>query len=191
MVTVPIGAPDIRELDTGDETTAVALLAPLFEGAPRFLVRLVAARPFGDWPTLFGVARRLAHSMPEAEQIELLDAHPRLGAPPATVSALSFQEQGYGRSRTDEAAAAASVSERLARELGRLPVAEALGRLSAEYEARFGFRYCVFVAGRSPAELLPQLVAALDADRDGELHRALDAVVDIAIARRARLAEGS
>ena len=48
------------------------------------------------------------------------------------------------------------------------------------YEARFGFRYCVFVAGRSRAELLPDVAAALDADRDAEIRRALDAVVDIA-----------
>jgi hypothetical protein len=31
------------------------------------------------------------------------------------------------------------------------------------------------------------MAAALDADRDAEIHRALDAVVDIAIDRRAKL----
>ena len=39
--------------------------------------------------------------MPEAEQIELIDAHPRLGAPPATVSAASYREQGYDRDTTE------------------------------------------------------------------------------------------
>jgi len=37
--------------------------------------------------------------MPEDEQIELIDAHPRLGAPPASVSALSHREQGYDAKR--------------------------------------------------------------------------------------------
>jgi len=39
------------------------------------------------------------------------------------------------------------------------------------------------VAGRSRAELLPDMAAALTRERDSELHRALDAVVDIAEAR--------
>jgi 2-oxo-4-hydroxy-4-carboxy--5-ureidoimidazoline (OHCU) decarboxylase len=103
--------------------------------------------------------------MPESEQLELIDAHPRLGAPPGAVSALSFREQGYDR----DAAGG--------------DVADDLHQLNARYEARFGFRYCVHVAGRARATLLPEMAAALDADRESELHRALDAVVDIAQAR--------
>jgi 2-oxo-4-hydroxy-4-carboxy--5-ureidoimidazoline (OHCU) decarboxylase len=43
------------------------------------------------------------------------------------------------------------------------------------------------VAGRPRAALLPGLTAALGADRDAEISRALDAVVDIARARYATL----
>jgi 2-oxo-4-hydroxy-4-carboxy-5-ureidoimidazoline decarboxylase len=115
--------------------------------------------------------------MPESEQLELIDAHPRLGAPPGSVSAMSFVEQGYDLRAADAAAEA---------ELYRL--AEELARLNAAYEARFGFRYCVFVAGRPRAALLPELSAALAADRAAEIRRALDAVVDIAADRYAKLA---
>ncbi len=66
-------------------------------------------------------------------------------------------------------------------------IATELDRLNAAYEARLGFRYCVFVAGRSRAELLPEMTAALDADRDDEIERALDAVIDIARDRYATL----
>ena len=66
-------------------------------------------------------------------------------------------------------------------------LAAELDRLNDAYEARFGFRYCVFVAGRSRVALLPELVAALEADRDAELARALDAVVDIARDRYATM----
>lgn len=159
---------DIGELNAAGETAVVKALAPLFEGAPRFLARVAVERPFENWPTLFDLARAIAHAMPEEEQIELVDAHPRLGAPSASVSALSFREQGYHR----DASAG-----------GELDFAAELDRLNAAYEARFGFRYCVFVAGRPRAALLPEMAAALSADRDGELHRALDAVVDIGIAR--------
>jgi 2-oxo-4-hydroxy-4-carboxy--5-ureidoimidazoline (OHCU) decarboxylase len=145
-------------------------LAALFEGAPRFLDRLEAAGPFESAEGLFQVARDIAHAMPEDEQVELIDAHPRLGAAPGTVSKLSYEEQGYDRAT------------------GTSPdVAQQLDRLNAAYEARHGFRYCVFVAGRPREALLPDMAAAIDADRTMELHRALDAVVDIAIDRYAKL----
>jgi len=150
----------------------VAAVGPLFEGARRFLGRLAVARPFGSAEAMFERAREIARAMPFEEQVELIDAHPRLGAPPVDVSALSFAEQGYDR---EERAAQAS------------RIASDLDRLNAAYEARFGFRYCVFVAGRSRAELLPGMTAALGADRDAEVARALDAVVDIARDRYATL----
>jgi 2-oxo-4-hydroxy-4-carboxy-5-ureidoimidazoline decarboxylase len=85
---------------------------------------------------------------------------------------MSYREQGY------HAEAAANLADEAARERDR--VAAELDRLNHEYEARFGFRYCVFVAGRPRAALLPDMEAALLADRGAELDRALDAVVDIA-----------
>lgn len=161
-------------LERGSDPEFIAAMAPLFEGAPRFLARLAAARPFPSPDALFETARAIAHGMPPDEQLELIDAHPRLGAPPGSVSALSFREQGYDR---PEAAAEAE----------RVRVATELDRLNDAYESRFGFRYCVFVAGRPRAALLPGMTAALDADREGEIHRALDAVIDIARDRHATL----
>jgi 2-oxo-4-hydroxy-4-carboxy-5-ureidoimidazoline decarboxylase len=170
--------PPIPDLDGATEDAFVDALAPLFESAPGFLRRLAAARPFGTPHRLFARAREIARAMPEDEQLELVDAHPRLGAPPGQVSRLSFAEQGY-----DKAADA----------LGR--EREALGReldaLNEAYEAKFGFRYCVFVAGRPKAALVPEMRAALDARRDAELARALDAVVEIAADRYRKLTGGA
>jgi 2-oxo-4-hydroxy-4-carboxy--5-ureidoimidazoline (OHCU) decarboxylase len=174
---------DIEALDVAPAADFEALVAPLFEGAPRFLARLAGARPFGSWPALFDAARTIAHGMPEQEQIELVDAHPPLGAPPALVSKLSFGEQGYDRE------AAANLADDAARARDRL--ATDLERLNRAYEAQFGFRYCVFVAGRSRSELLPGMAAALAADRAEELRRAIDAVIDIAIDRQRVLAAPS
>jgi 2-oxo-4-hydroxy-4-carboxy--5-ureidoimidazoline (OHCU) decarboxylase len=151
---------DVPELDRLDPDAFVGEAAPWFEGAPRFLARLAAARPFGDEATLFARAAEIAQSMPEDEQIELIDAHPRLGAPPASVSAASYVEQGYDRDTRDA--------------IGDLE------RLNAVYEARHGFRFCVFVSGRSRRELVPILEAAIAADRGSEIHRALGDVVAIA-----------
>lgn len=143
---------------------------PLFEGATAFLARLAAADlPQDDPDRYFAAARAIAQAMPEPEQIELIDAHPRLGAPADTVSAMSFREQGYDHPPVDDLGAT-------------------FDRLNEAYEARFGFRYCVFVAGRPRAALLPGLEAALAAtDRDAERRRALDAVIDIAADRHGRL----
>ena len=158
---------DVARLDALPEDAFVAATAPWFEGAPRFLRRLAAARPFGDESTLFGRAEAIALAMPEHEQLELIDAHPRLGAPPGSVSSLSHREQGYDRETTEAMAA--------------------LARLNADYEARFGFRYCVFVNGRSRATLVPVLEAALGEERGSEIRRALVDVVAIARDRARRL----
>ena len=167
--------PPFAEIDGLTAQACTVALAPLFEGAPRFLDRLCAARPFGEAERLFNAARRIAHAMPTDDQVELIDAHPRLGAPAASVSALSFVEQGYDRDAA-EAAAATELVE-------RARVASELERLNLAYEDRFGFRYCVFVAGRSRADLLPDFAAALTADPGSERTRALDAVIDIAADR--------
>jgi 2-oxo-4-hydroxy-4-carboxy-5-ureidoimidazoline decarboxylase len=159
---------DVAALDALPEDAFVAVAAPWFEGAPRFLARLAADRPFGDVATLFARAETIALAMPEDEQLELINAHPRLGAPPGTLSADSFREQGYDRETTEA-------------------VAE-LGRLNAEYEARFGFRFCVFVAGRPRSALVPVLRGALAADRDAEIRRAIHDVVAIAQNRYAKAA---
>jgi 2-oxo-4-hydroxy-4-carboxy-5-ureidoimidazoline decarboxylase len=151
---------DVATLDRLPEDAFVAAAAPWFEGASRFIHRLAVARPFGDAATLFGRAEVIALAMPEREQLQLIDAHPRLGAPPATVSAASFREQGYDREPTI--------------------AVEELARLNAAYEARFGFRFCIFVDGRSRMELVRAVEAALAAERDDEIRRGLHAVVAIA-----------
>ena len=150
----------MARLDALSEDAFVAAAAPWFEGAPRFLRRLAAARPFGDAATLFARADAIAASMPEDEQLELIDAHPRLGAPPSTVSDASFREQGYDR----------DLSEAIAD----------LEILNLAYEARFGFRFCVFVNGRSRRALVPVMEAALQADREAEIRRAVHDVIAIA-----------
>jgi 2-oxo-4-hydroxy-4-carboxy-5-ureidoimidazoline decarboxylase len=84
---------------------------------------------------------------------------------------MSHREQGYDRDTTEA-------------------IAE-LERLNEEYERRFGFRFCVFVAGRPRSALVPVLRAALAADRDAEIRRALRDVVAIARDRSAQAETGS
>jgi 2-oxo-4-hydroxy-4-carboxy-5-ureidoimidazoline decarboxylase len=152
----------IERLNELSAAGAAAALAPLFEGAPRFLRRLSAARPFRSWDELFERASEIAEALPEEEQIELIDAHPRLGAPPGQVSAMSFREQGYDRRESSD------------------DLAAELERLNDAYESRFGFRFCVFVAGRPRSDMPAVIAAALGENRASELQRALGDVVAIA-----------
>ena len=155
--------PTIQELNALDADAFASTLAPLFEGAPRFLRRLAESRPFETEEDLFGAARAVARQMPEEEQIELLDAHPRIGADPSTMSAMSHAEQGHDAPGD-----------------GQAWVGDELTALNEAYESLFGFRFVVFVAGRPRVDIIPILEMALHADRDEELRRGLDDVVLIA-----------
>ncbi|HSJ00300.1 MAG TPA: GNAT family N-acetyltransferase [Patescibacteria group bacterium] len=163
--------PLIGDIDALPPEPAAALLGPLFEDAPRFLARLVMERPFGDDETLIARAHDLARSLPEDEQIELLDAHPRIGADPAAVSELSHDEQGYGDDRPQP----------------EPWIAEELEALNDAYERIFGFRFVIFVAGRPRSAIVPILEASLRDERISELRRGLDDVVYIAADRLAKL----
>lgn len=165
--------PRVEDLDQLPSEAAAALLGPLFEEAPRFLARLAAQRPFGDDAGLIAAAHELARTIPEDEQIELLAAHPRIGADPASVSAMSHAEQGY-----DEEAPQAEPW-----------IAEELEALNDAYERIFGFRFVIFVAGRPRSEIVPILEASLRDERVSELRRGLDDVVYIAADRLATLRE--
>jgi 2-oxo-4-hydroxy-4-carboxy-5-ureidoimidazoline decarboxylase len=121
--------------------------------------------------------------MPLDEQIELIDAHPRIGAPPGSVSALSFVEQGYGQESAEGSRRSAETTAESAESMAeaeRSRVQAELDRLNEAYESRFGFRYVVFVAGRPRAQIVPLMEAALEADPAAERERALRDVVAIA-----------
>jgi 2-oxo-4-hydroxy-4-carboxy--5-ureidoimidazoline (OHCU) decarboxylase/GNAT superfamily N-acetyltransferase len=162
--------PRIEDIDALPSEAAVDLLRTLFEDASGFLARLVRERPFGDDGGLIGAAHDLARAIPEDEQIELLDAHPRIGADPATVSELSHAEQGYGRADSQEPW-----------------IVEELAYLNDAYERIFGFRFVIFVAGRPRSAIVPILEASLRDERISELRRGLDDVVYIAADRLAGL----
>jgi 2-oxo-4-hydroxy-4-carboxy--5-ureidoimidazoline (OHCU) decarboxylase len=127
-------------------------LAGLFEGRTRFVERLAGE------PDPLVRARTLVHELPHDEKVEILAAHPAIGRRTG-LSARSAAEQG--------ADADAEVLAELA-------------RLNAEYEARHGFRFVVFVNRRPKAEILEVLESRIDNSTDDELETALDELVAIA-----------
>jgi 2-oxo-4-hydroxy-4-carboxy--5-ureidoimidazoline (OHCU) decarboxylase len=95
-------------------------------------------------------ARDVARGLSEDEKVEALAAHPRIGE-------RSPEQHG------DEPAVLAELAE-----------------LNRAYEERFGFRFVVFVNGRSRAEIRPELRRRLENTREQELDTGLDALVSIA-----------
>ena len=128
-------------------------LAALFEGRTRFVERLAGRQRPLD------EARVLLGQLPEEEQLEALNAHPPIGA--SRLSAASAREQGGG----DPAV------------LGELV------RLNRAYEAKFGFRFVVFVNRRPRSEILRVLRDRIARTREEELRTGLDELVSIALDR--------
>lgn len=156
--------PEVAELNMLSADAFANALAPLFEGAHRFLRRLADARPFDSDAALLAAAREVATMAPEEDVTQFLDGHPRIGARPVEMSAMSSAEQ-------DDGALLDGV------------VATELAALNTAYEERFGFRYVIFVAGRPRAAVLPLMRAALGNQRTAELRRAVDDALTIAADR--------
>ena len=100
-----------------------------------------------------GVARDVVREASDDEKAEALAAHPRIGE-------RSPEQHG------DEEAVLAELAD-----------------LNRAYEKTFGFRFVVFVNGRSRAEIVPVLRERLQRTRAEELATGCDDLVSIALAR--------
>jgi len=130
-------------------TIAPEEIAAIFERAPALAERVRGNNP----ASIVASARFEIARMTEAERIGVLNAHPRIGAEPASLSTLSRREQAGG-------ADVATLRD--------------LASLNDEYERKFGFRFVVFVAGRSKAEIVPVFRARLRRTREDELATGID-----------------
>ena len=136
-------------------TIAREELAVIFERAPALAERVRGS----DAASILASARFEIERMTEDERIAVLDAHPRIGADPASLSALSRREQGDGAD---------------------VPTLRELASLNDEYERRFGFRFVVFVAGRSKSDIVPVMRERLRRSRDEELAAGIEEFLAIA-----------
>jgi 2-oxo-4-hydroxy-4-carboxy--5-ureidoimidazoline (OHCU) decarboxylase len=142
-------------------TVARARLAEIFERAPGLAERVTGR----DAESIVASARAVLARMSEGERIAVLNAHPRIGADPASLSAISAREQGG--------------------DAGRATLRE-LAAMNDAYERRFGFRFVVFVAGRSKAEIAAVLRERLRRSREDELVTGIEEFLAIARDRLAR-----
>ncbi|KAI9595928.1 Oxo-4-hydroxy-4-carboxy-5-ureidoimidazoline decarboxylase [Syncephalis fuscata] len=171
--------PPINDLNALPDEQFLAVVNVLFETAPPLAQRLLIRRPYTSYESLISTAETiLLAALTEQEVVEVINAHPRIGAPTASLSALSKVEQGGGQSGGSAATTAVPLAETLAR----------LAELNTAYEAKYGFCFMVFVNGRSRAEIVPVLEDRLaHGHREQEIRTALEAMIAIARDRLTKL----
>jgi 2-oxo-4-hydroxy-4-carboxy--5-ureidoimidazoline (OHCU) decarboxylase len=131
---------------------SVEELGELFEGRTRLVEQLA------ELEDPLAHADDVLATLPEEDKLEALSAHPAIGQS-SGLSTRSAAEQGAGADPE---------------------VLAELARLNAEYEARFGFRFVVFVNGRPKLEILSVLRQRVERTREEELDTGCRELVAIA-----------
>jgi len=142
-------------------------LLAIFERSPELISRLLEkVQPATDSPEdIVRKARGIIQTFREGELVATLNAHPRIGDDVRALSELSLREQGADRDPM---------------------VAATLAQLNDEYERKFGFRFVVFVNGRSKADLIPVIRERLTRTRDSELRTGIEEFLAISLDRLQR-----
>ena len=157
----------LKHFNQLDNDAAAALIAPCV-AIPAWTAALVQGRPYAELPALLNAAREAAQTWGEAELVQALSAHPRIGERPVgqqAHAALSRQEQG-----------AVNTSD------ARL--AQALREGNARYEARFGRVFLIRAKGRSGEAILAALDQRLQNNDAQEVAESLAQLREITLLRR-------
>ncbi|MFM8788841.1 MAG: 2-oxo-4-hydroxy-4-carboxy-5-ureidoimidazoline decarboxylase, partial [Chthoniobacterales bacterium] len=117
--------PKLAALNAASEDDFVRTIGPIYEHSPHFAQRVAAHRPFTDADHLRHALQQEVNHATEAEQMELIKAHPDLVGR-AVLTAESKGEQ-----------AAAGLSDLTAEEV------EAFRRNNAAYREKFGFPFII------------------------------------------------
>lgn len=156
--------PGMDDVNRMSDEQAIATLRVLFEAAPVLERHVLSLRPWASYAAVIDAAdafvQQLLRDDRDDDVLSVLNAHPKIGADPAKLSADSRVEQGAA---------------------GDPRVLERLAQLNAEYESKFGFRFVVFVNGRPKDVILGVLEQRMrDNSRRQEMELASRAMMDIA-----------
>ena len=163
----------IDEVNRFDLRSFVERFGWVFEHSPWVAERSWTERPFADRSALHSAMVRKVLEATESEQLELLLAHPDLGA----------------RARMSEA----SVNEQTGAGLDQLTRVEfdALHRLNAEYKQKFGFPFLYAVKGSTKHDILAAIERRLPHSKNDEFQEALTQAARIAGFRIEDLIDGT
>ncbi|KAF9091884.1 hypothetical protein BGX29_002368 [Mortierella sp. GBA35] len=184
----PVSLPTIEFINTEatlqDLASAVTLL---FEPAPPIVQHLYSKRPYASYSALIDETEVLLSNpdqyLTPDEQLDVINAHPRIGAAKANLSALSLIEQGYSAEdaakKVDATATPSQDDEK---------TQATLKRLNEEYEAKYGFKFVVFVNGRPRSVIIPVMEERIrNSTKEAEMKIAMADMVAIARDRLKKL----
>jgi allantoicase len=140
-------------------------------GAPAWVDRMAAGRPYAGLDALLGAADRAVAELDRDDLAEALAAHPRIGQQAAG----SSTEAAW--SRKEQAAVGAADDE----------VQAALAEGNRAYEERFGHVFLIRADGRSAEEMLADLRERLGNDADTEWREVAEELRQITRLRLERL----
>lgn len=159
----------IGEVNALSRADFVARFGAVYEHSPWVAEAAWPARPFADRVALASAMEEAVQSAPRERQLELLRAHPKLGARLA-LSAFSQAEQagaGLGSATPAERAELAALND--------------------AYERRFGFPFILAVRHATVPEILASCRNRIGASLESELEESLRQVFRIAGLRLAEL----
>ncbi|KAJ2861409.1 hypothetical protein GGH94_004916 [Coemansia aciculifera] len=149
------------------------VISLLFEPTALLTRRIYDSRPFESYDKLLDRADELIRDLSPLEQLEVVNAHPRIGEQATNLSALSRVEQGTKSANEDA-------------------VLAKWAELNRKYEEVYGFRFVVFVNGRSKESLFPIAEERIaHGNKIKELATGLLEMVDIARDRARKLQTSS
>ena len=157
----------LEALNASDRREFVGRLDGIYEHSPWVAERAWGRRPFADRDALERALQEAVVSATRAEQLDLIRAHPRLGAKGRLTARSDAEQRGAG--------------------LGGLPEDEQaeLTQLNECYERRFGFPFIVAVKGLSLRDIIENCRARLAHDAATEHDEALRQIFRIAAFRLA------
>lgn len=160
----------IEQLNKESPEKFIEAVNTLFETAPPLAKSLLAARPYTSYLQLIDYAEKvcLGDELSKEETLEVMNAHPRIGASKVGLSVNSLKEQGYDSKTGGVSAEDEQVNNELA-------------KLNQEYEDQYGFKFVVFVNGRPRHQIIPIIKERMAAnDREKELYTGITDMMSIA-----------
>jgi len=163
---------DLDAINKMDQATFVKEFGPIFEKSPWVAEQAWNSRPFSSVEDLHQKMFNVIANAPRDKQIAFLNQHPELAG----------KEAQAGQMTTD------SVAEQASAGLNALSKEEIarLAKGNAEYRAKFGFPFMIFVRGHTKEGIYFYLDRRLQNDPDTELKNALAQVYGITLFRLKR-----
>lgn len=157
--------PKLAQLNAAPEEDFVRIVGPVYEHSPHFARRAAAKRPFTDADHLRHALQQEVNHASEAEQMDLIKAHPDLVGR-AVLTAESEGEQ-----------AAAGLSDLTEEEV------ESFRRNNAAYREKFGFPFIICARMNKKDAILEAFPRRLPNDAAAEKKAALEEIHKIAALR--------